>query len=233
MLRQQITTGGFPGGVLPDERALAVRFGATRNALREALDLLRREGLITRRRGVGTTVVTPRYGHGLDRLAGLAEVLTGYGRVTNEVRSAEVVAEVPAAIADRLALPRGAGAVYIERLRLLDGLPLSLDSSYLDAEIGRAVLAGDLANRDVFSLIEEATGHLLGHAEVAVHAVTADPDSAALLQVPAGAALFALDRLTCLSDGRPVDAESIRIRADRMTLRATLNRGGAPQVADR
>lgn len=127
----------------------------------------------------------------------------------------------------------GAGAVYIERRRLLDGLPLSLDSSYLDAEIGRAVLAGDLVNRDVFSLIEEATGHLLGPAEVAVHAVTADPDSAALLQVPAGAALFALDRLACLGDGRPVDAESIRIRADRMTLRATLNRGGAPQVADR
>ncbi|WP_245574097.1 GntR family transcriptional regulator [Amycolatopsis nigrescens] len=227
-LRHQIITGRFADGVLPDERGLGSRFGASRNAVREALALLRQEGLITRRRGVGTTVVLPKYGHGLDRLAGLAETLTGYGTVTNEVRLAETVAELPAAIAERLAVPAGSGGVHLERLRWLDGLPLSLDSSYLTADAGRGVLAGDLAGRDVFTLIEETTGCLLGRAEVAIHAVTADPDTAELLRIPAGAAVFALERLTRLSDGRPVDVESIRIRADRMALHAVLHRGGQP-----
>lgn len=232
MLRQQITTGGFATGVLPDERSLGIRFGASRNALREALDLLRREGLITRRPGVGTTVVMPKYGHGLDRLAGLAETLTGYGTVTNEVRTAKMVTDLPAAIAERLELAPGAGAVHIERLRWLNGLPLSLDTTYLTADVGRAVLTGDLASRDVFTLIEETTGCLLGHADVAVHAVTADPGTAALLEIPPGAAVFALERLTHLGDGRPVDVESIRIRADRMTLHATLHRGEWHPSAD-
>lgn len=232
LVRQQITTGGFATGVLPDERSLGTRFGASRNALREALGLLRREGLITRRRGVGTMVVMPKYGHGLDRLAGLAETLTGYGTVTNEVRTAQVVTELPAAIAERLELAPGAGAVRIERLRWLDGLPLSLDTTYLTVDIGRAVLTGDLAGRDVFTLIEETTGRLLGDADVAVHAVTADPDTAVLLQIPAGAAVFALERLTRLSGGRPVDVESIRIRADRMTLHTTLHRGASHPAAD-
>jgi GntR family transcriptional regulator len=38
-------------------------------------------------------VVTPTYGHGLDRLAGLAEALAGHGTVTSEVLVEEVVAE--------------------------------------------------------------------------------------------------------------------------------------------
>ncbi|WP_254395526.1 GntR family transcriptional regulator [Streptomyces sp. AC512_CC834] len=226
VLRQQITDGAFADGVLPDERLLGRRFGASRNAVRDALALLCQEGLITRRRGVGTTVALSKYGHGLDRLTGLGEELTGRGTVTNEVRAAEEVPVLPAAIAARLDVPAEAGGVYVERLRWLDGLPLSLDTSYLTADIGRAVLVGDLADRDVFGLIEEAAGARLGRAEVAVHAVNADPGTAELLGIGAGAAVFALERLTRLADGRPVDVESIRIRADRMTLRSTLHRGG-------
>lgn len=227
LLRQLITAGEFAGGVLPDERLLAGRLGASRNAVREALDLLRREGLISRRRGVGTTVVMPKYGHGLDELVGLAEALTGYGSVTNEIRVAEHVPVLPAAVAERLQVSPDDGGVRLERLRWLDGLPLSLDTSHLTADIGAAVLAGDLAGRDVFSLIEESTGQRLGRADVAVHAVTADADTAALLRIQPGAAVFALERLTHLVDGRAVDAESIRIRADRMALRATVHRGPA------
>ncbi|RDI56019.1 GntR family transcriptional regulator [Nocardia mexicana] len=227
VLRQQITAGRFVDGMLPDERSLGNQFGASRNAVREALALLVREGVITRRPGVGTTVVRPKYGHGLDRLVGLAETMIGYGTVTNEIRVAETVAELPAPIAERLQVAAETGGVYLERLRWLQGTPLSLDATYLPSDIGPAVLSGDVAGRDVFTLIEATTGHLLGRAEVTVHAITADSDTAALLQVPCGAPLFALERLTYLADGRPVDAESIRIRADRMTFHATMHRGRA------
>lgn len=224
-LRQQITAGRFDSGTLPDERSLGREFGASRNAVREALALLRREGLITRRPGVGTAVVTPKYGHGLDRLAGLAETLTGHGAVSNEVRVADLVPRLPAAIAERLAVHPATGGAHLERLRWLNGLPLSLDTTYLTADVGAGVLDGDLAGRDVFGLIEETTGGLLGRAEVAVHAVTAEPDTAALLRIPEGAPLFAIERRTRMSDGRPVDVESLRIRADRMALHANLHRG--------
>jgi GntR family transcriptional regulator len=228
VLRQQITAGTFEDGVLPDERSLGHRLGASRNAVREALGLLRDEGLITRRRGIGTTVVMPKYGHGLDRLAGLAETLIGYGAVTNEVREARVVRHPPEAIAERLRLADGAGVVYLERLRHLGGHPLSVDTTWLAEDIGRPLLGCDLAHRDVFALIEEATGNRLGDAELTVHAVTADPDTATLLEIPPGAAIFAIDRLTSLADGRPVDVESLRVRADRLALHALLHRGPAP-----
>lgn len=231
MLRQQITQGVFSDGVLPDERVLTGSFGATRGAVREALGMLREEGLIVRRRGVGTLVATPKYGHGLDRLTGLAETLTAHGTVTNEVRVARVVAHAPDAVTERLRLPAGAEAVHLERLRCLDGRPLSADSTWLAPDIGRPLLSCDLAHRDVFDLIEETSGIRLGAADVTVHAVTADQDTARLLEVDEGAALFAIDRLTCLADGRPVDAEWLRVRADRLALHAQLRR--APIRPDR
>lgn len=224
MLRQQITSGSVESGILPDERTLGMQFHASRNAIREALGILREEGLITRRRGVGTTVLTPALGHGLDRLAGLAETLSGYGPVTNEIRAAQWVAHPPAAVTERLLLAEGEGAVHIERLRRLGGLALSLDTTYLVSDIGQPLLDCDLAGRDLFALIEETTGKRLGRAEVAVHAVTAGPDAAALLEIPVGSAVFAIDRLTHLADGRPVDMESLHIRADRLTLHATVHR---------
>lgn len=224
-LRQQITTGRYPNGVLPGEHALGAEFDASRNAVREALRLLRAEGLITRKRGVGTTVVRPKYGHGLDRLAGLAETLTGYGAVTNEVRVAERVSAPSPAVTERLGMAPGSDVFYIERLRRLDGEPLSLDSTYLPFDIGAGLCVQDLADNDLFTLIEAVAGIPLGCAEVTVHAVTADPDTAALLEIPAGAAIFAIDRLTRLADGRPVDTESLHIRADRLALDATLHRG--------
>ncbi len=223
LLRHQILTGGFPGGVLPLEDTLAADYGAGRNAVRQALDLLRGEQLVERRPGVGTVVVCEKYRHGLDRLQGLAETLHEHGRVTNEVRTVGAV-RAPAPVAGRLGLPEHADVLYIERLRRLNGLPLSLDLTYVPMDIGAGLLGCDLENTDVFRLLEQLTGQPLGHAEITLEAVNADAHSAAVLQAPRGAAVLMLERLTHLADGRPVDLEFIRFRGDRITMSGLLHR---------
>ena len=85
MLRRQVLTGAFTGGVLPPEDSLAREFGASRNAVRDALATLRAEGLVARIQGVGTLVAAEKYPHGLHRLLGLAETLREHGEVVNEV----------------------------------------------------------------------------------------------------------------------------------------------------
>lgn len=223
VLRQQVLRDAFPDGVLPDERWLAVEFGTSRNTVREALDALRAEGLIDRRPGVGTVVVNRKYPHGLNRLMGLAETLHEHGEVANEVRTASVV-RPPGVVARRLGLAAGDSVVYIERLRHLNGLPLSLDLTYLTTDVGEPLLGADLEHRDIFGLIEQTSGRRLGVAELTVEAVNADAHSAGVLDVPKGAALLVVERLSHLEDGRPVDLEFIRFRGDRLTMRAVLDR---------
>jgi hypothetical protein len=105
LIRQELRDRGPHGGALPDERLLAGQFDATRNAVRDALDLLRREGLIERLPGVGTVPAQPKVPHGLARLMGLAEVLRGHGGVRNEVRAAAPI-RPPVAVARRLCCGR-------------------------------------------------------------------------------------------------------------------------------
>lgn len=230
VLRRQILRGAFGSGLLPDERALGVEFAASRNAVRDALRVLADEGLVERRRGVGTVVRSRPYRHPIDELAGLAEALRRHGRVENRVRAAHRL-PAPPAVAHRLQLLPDHEVVYLERLRLLDGQPVSLDCTYLAPEVGTPLLRlprRELEDNDVFHLIETVCGHPLGTADVTVQAVTADAATARVLGMPAPGALLLVERLTRLGGGRPVDLEYLHVRGDRISLHGTLARGGQP-----
>lgn len=229
MLRQQIHAGAYPNG-LPNEQELAAEFSASRNTIRESLRILQHEGLIDRGPKVGTHVAQRKYDHGLDALLGLKETFKDLGEVRNEVRAAMPVA-APPSVARRLQLGPCEPAVFIERLRYLGDLPLSLDLTYLTPDLGNRILSYPLENNDLFALIEEVSGQRLGSASLALEAIPAEAHSAATLQVPTGASLLMLERLTSLDDGRPVDLEYIRMRGDRITMRGSLLR--AEQIRSR
>jgi GntR family transcriptional regulator len=223
VLRRQVVQGLVSGGTLPPEHRLSVDFGVSRNTVRAALDLLRDEGLIERVPGVGTVVASGKYHHGIDRLRGLAETLDGYGDVRNEVRVSGLVS-APSAVARRLELEPGEPVTYIERRRLADGVPLSLDLTYVVRDLGEPLVELDLGDNDVFHLLEKIAGQPLGGADLSFEAATADAHSAAILEIAAGSPVLMLERLTRLDDGRAVDLEYIRFRGDRITMRGVVRR---------
>lgn len=223
VLRHQVLAGSFPRGQLPREAQLSRDFDVSRNTVREALALLADEGLVERSPGIGTTVLSEKYAHGLHRLMGLGETLHAQGEITNEVRTAALT-RPSALVAQRLGVSVDEPVVYVERLRRLDGVALSLDLTYLPRDIGEPLLAEDLARQDIFLLIERVAGQPLGTADISFEAVNADPHSAALLDAPPRAALLMVERLSRLADGRPVDLEWIRFRGDRLTMHSRLQR---------
>ena len=168
-------------------------------------------------------MVAGKYPHSIDQLQGLAETLDGHGLVRNEVRVSGLV-PAPTAVARRLRVEPGSEVVYLERRRLADDIPLSLDLTYVVRDLGEALLGQDLAGNDVFALLEQLSGRGLDRADLVLEAVAADSHTAAILEVPAGAPLLMIERLSHLDDGRPVDLEFIRVRGDRMTMRGTVRR---------
>lgn len=220
---RRVVTDSTPGGLLPTEAALALEYGVSRNAVRAALDLLRAEGLVERIQGTGTRVTRAALPHGIDALRGLAETFGGHGVVRNEVRLARFV-PASAPVAARLEVAIGSDVLCLERRRLVDGRPVSLDLTFVVPDLGEPLLACDLAGRDVFALLEQLAGQPLGEAELAIEATTADRSAAEQLDVAPGAPLLLVERLTRLEDGRPVDLEFLRLRGDRITLRGTTRR---------
>ena len=188
-----------------------------------ALELLRAEGMITRVQGAGTFVTGAKLSQRLDRLEGLAESLAGHRLpVDNEVLSVRESIASPF-VASKLALPENAPILFIERLRSVGGLPLSLDTTSL--RIGAVPVDANFDQQDVFALIEKELGVRLGWAEITVESVLADANTAKLLQIRPGAPLLLLHRLTHLEDGTPFDLETVRYRGDRCSLVTTAARG--------
>jgi hypothetical protein len=88
VLRQQIHAGAFDGA-LPPEHGLAAEFGVSRNTVRDALALLKDDGLIERAPKIGTHVAQRKYDHGLDALLGLKETLREHGEATRMAAQAK------------------------------------------------------------------------------------------------------------------------------------------------
>jgi GntR family transcriptional regulator len=216
VLRQRVV-GGETGWMLPSEHTLQEEFEASRNTVREALAILRREGLIVRRQGVGTVVTATRHTLRVGPAEGLGKALAARGTVTSVVRLRELM-RPPTDVAAALDLPDGAEAVYVERLRLLDGEPLSLDFTYLPETVGEPLLRLDLSDHDLYGLIEEVAGRKLGSTETRVEAVLADAFVSSILRVRRGAPILLLRRLTYWADGEPADVEYLHVRGDRIAV---------------
>ncbi|MGQ9372059.1 GntR family transcriptional regulator [Azospirillum sp. ST 5-10] len=222
-LMSDICAGRFPpGSCLPSENDLANSFQASRVTVRMALDCLREAELVQSHQGKGYFVRNLKAVQDLGRLQGFGEIMAPLGvAARSEVLSAATVAAPPEAAA-ALALERGAPVVKIERLRIAADVAMSMDVSYFPPAIGEVLLGLDLANVDVFTLIETRLGIEIGFADITMDVVAADETVRARLGVPPGERLIRIERLTHEVGGRPIDFEYLygRPETHRFKLRA-------------
>jgi GntR family transcriptional regulator len=136
----------------------------------------------------------------------------------------------PPGLAGRLDIPVGAEVVFLERLMLLDGRPLTLRSSWIPAALGSPILEGAVDLRQsIFNLLKHGLGFDRGVTEYSIEAALADEAVAAVMKVPIGSALVLCESLTRLVDGRPVQYGYARSPADRVRFVTTV--GPQPDLA--
>lgn len=104
------------GDALPRERDLALRLEVSRTVLREAIDVLRREGIVTVRRGTNGGAVV----HSLENLARVCASIQGETRAS--LRSLLEVRRPLELTAAALASERATAAQFTELGRLVDML---------------------------------------------------------------------------------------------------------------
>ncbi|MFC5145594.1 GntR family transcriptional regulator [Streptomyces aureoversilis] len=134
-LRRRITEGEFaPGDLLPSGRDLCEQWGVSRATVNKALDVLRADGVIVARQGLGFRVTdTPLARPAGGRRSGATRVVSGrpFRRLGSPVREVP-----PAHVVEALELQPGETALRRDRLVLLaDGAPLSLVSAWFPADV--------------------------------------------------------------------------------------------------
>ncbi len=210
------------GQLLPDEVRLSREMGISRNTLRAALDRLVRDGLLERRRGVGTRVREPGATTNLTEWTSFSREMEiqGIAVRTFSISARRVPASAEAAQA--LGLAALTPVLRLDRLRGYDGAPVVHFRSWLHPRLG---LTGreDFA-RPLYEVIREVSGVSPARSEERIRAIPAPRGIAASLRVAPGAPLLVRQRRVCDRGGRPLEYAVNHYRGDRFTYRMDIQR---------
>jgi GntR family transcriptional regulator len=202
VIRKRIEAGELlPGDAVASERELARAHRVSLMTARHALASLEREGLVQRRRGVGTFVAPPKI-H-FNKLMSYTEQMAGRGLRTRSVVVSCSPLNFDEDIAKRLLLPSSAPLLMLERVRQAADSPVALEACYFSAEEFPGISKDSLENKSLFTTLEHEYGVELTHADEEVDATTADGRVAELLDVPRGTPLLRIHQLIYATEGKP------------------------------
>jgi GntR family transcriptional regulator len=207
-LRARITRGEFKSGeALPTEERICHQYGVSRITVRRALDALIAEGLIVKRRGVGSFVAPPSAG-GIRsvRLSGsLDEFLASAGTLQTKVLSLQET-DAPEEAIRGLRLDEGSRCTRFELLSYLEGAPLGHHNLYLPLSIGRRVSSADIGHKlPVIRMVEDKIGVRVVRAEQFLEADVAGADAAEHLGLKDATPVLKVTRIYYDTSGAPVE----------------------------
>ena len=219
ILRDELTHGKWePGERMPSETELIAIYGVSRITVRQAFDLLVNDGLVYRRRGSGTFVTKRSSESGHNRILGFAEDMEQRGLCPETRLIAARLEPAAADVARKLGVEPGAELAVLERLRLADDAPMSMERSCLVHRHCPGVLGEDYTRASLHRALLERYGVRLARADQAVRAVAADAETAAILSVLPGAPLLYIERVSFRQTGVPVEYLQAYRRGDRYVL---------------
>lgn len=224
VLRHRILDGAYHRGErIGSEADICEQFGVSRITVRQALDGLEGEGLVVRRRGLGTFVSEQIPQAASISFTGYLEDLFAQVLLTEsrDVRIEQVPAEKE--VARALQVGEEETVVRIERVRLLRDRPLAHTVNYLPVSLGASISADDLQEIPLMHLLEHRLGVYLEEAVQTIRAVLASPHLANQLSIHEGAPLLLVERV-CYAKGRPVEYVLTHFRADRYQYSVRLGR---------
>src|SRR5207253_1358406 len=217
----------MPGTRLDNQRALAKSFGVTLMTLRQALELLERENLIARRHGLGTFVAAPSIDYDILQLRRFAGDLSAKGEHVATRLLGTRFAAADRRVAEALRLAGRPRVLVLERLRLVDEHPMSLQRSFLPSPLGDEVIRADLALTPLHQVLEFKLGVVITRASETVSAVRLGRREARDLDCRAGEPAFESERVSYDAGGAPVVFDRAFIPGDRFRITRELHYEGA------
>ncbi len=216
-IRKRIESGHLrPGDAVDSERDLAKIHQVSLMTARHALASLEREGLVERRRGIGTFVAPPKI-H-FNKLMSYTEQMAGRSLIAgSKVLFLKAVASDHEAAA-RLSLPPTSNVIKLERLRHAAGEPLAFETCYLNGPEFSGLLDAPVGRESLFALLERNYKVELGYADEEIDATAADPRIAELLAIPGREPLLRIRQVIYSTKGKAIMYVLGFYRSDRHNL---------------
>jgi len=208
---------------LPAEGPLSEQFGVNRHTLRQAIALLKQEGLIRIERGRGTFIAAAPIRYPIGTRVRYNEALRAQGHEVRFelLRSLEMVAD--SAIAQGLNIKVGDPVALTERLGFANNAPISVGTGYFPLALFPDILSMQSTEKlksigSVSKWLQARYGidHIRRSTKVSARLVK--PDDARLLALPLNQPILLAESVNVDQDGRVIEYGVARLRGDRMEL---------------
>jgi GntR family transcriptional regulator len=213
-----------PGDQLPTENELIEQFHVSKITVRQALADLAQMGYIRREQGRGTFVQRPPIEEGPRELTSFTGEMRGHGMsASSHVLQQDAIA-APFDVAECLQIPEGTPVLRLRRLRLADNEPMGLQTSFIPLHLVPGIEGATFENASLYEILATRYSLHAATARETHRAILVGREDAALLRVPSGSPALAAERLTRLSDGRPLEYVQSIMRGDRYKIVLDLSR---------
>ena len=213
LMRQRIVRGQWTQGQkLPSLEALVAEFGVARVTVRQAVELLARENLVSPQQGRGTFVTARPAGTRWLKVQTSLDALAQVYRDTRPeiVNVDESITEAPLVPEDGIAAER---YVFMRRVHSRDGRPYCVINIYLDEAIFRRQ-PERFRHETVIPLLAALSSGGIARARQVLTIGTADMEVARLLQVPLNAPVADVRRIFVDENGRVIYLGEVTYRGD-------------------
>jgi len=211
------------GKLFPNEVDIAKRLGISRNTVRQALNKLVHEELLTRKKGVGTKVAKNNITTKLNKWSSFTLEMheKGVSFKNYDIKTEWVAADEQ--VAELFGVSIGTRVFKLERLRGLDAGPVVHFISYFHPRVG---LTGEEDfSKPLYEMLERDYHTVVAVSKEEISATLADERLAKILHMKAGEPILLRRRIVCDPGDRLIEFNLGYYRADSFTYAIDIARG--------
>jgi DNA-binding GntR family transcriptional regulator len=197
VLAQRIREGEWPvGSALPSEASFCALYQVSRHTLRHALATLEENGLILRRQGAPTRVISRQQPRRFVQSLNSPGDILRYSAGTHRINERMEYVECDSHLAQVLKAPLGSSWFHIEALRKEkdSGQVISCVDVYMLPQFAGVAKESDFSDSMVYEKIEQRFGIAAHRAEVEIYATAASARISKSLHLPRGTSCLAIVR---------------------------------------
>lgn len=216
-LRKLITEEPYCNGksLLPKEDGLAKKLGVSRNTIRAAISKLVIDGLVERKKGVGSKVITKRISTRLDNWISFTKEMRSQGiEVVNYLVKISLV-PAPKEVMLALELSEGKQVWKLEKVRGSKEAKYLYSVSYFHPRVG--ITGKENFHTPLYDLLEKDCDVIVSLSKERLRAVGADEQIATWLELDKGNPVLKRERVVFDTGNRAVEYNEVYYHTDYFT----------------
>lgn len=201
------------GDLIPSEHQLKDQYNVSRMTVRQALNNLVNDGYLYKHKGKGTFVAKRKIEKNIHGVRSFTEEMESDGRkVRSQVLKFEEV-EPTEELREKLFLEEDEKAIYIERVRYGDEVPVLYEELYIPSNLFKGLTKEDMES-SLYKFVEKNMNLKISHCFQSIEAKNGSKEINEALKINKDVPILKIVRNTFLSNGRPFEYVVGNYRSD-------------------